>query len=199
MDGTRIHLNGENLCAPPPKDLHLRHDPRRDPVADPVDEPFLEIERLRNAANMTASVLHAHDQRSAGRIGECHDRPEGAGRRGKARLNSSVFPSGRSRISTRSMTSEVYSEAGCRIKPWSRLLERTCVARTRATPRRRPSTWASASGSPPRRSPRSRPEDPPRHQYALGTNADRNCNRRGTSCPVDTRSLMGVMPLPSAS
>jgi len=79
----RVNLHGQDLGAAPGQDLDFRYEARSDVIADQVGQPLLQIERLDDASDMAALVLHPEQQRSA--------------------LNSRVLPSGRFSSPTRSI------------------------------------------------------------------------------------------------
>jgi hypothetical protein len=44
-----MDLDRDDLCSPPRQDLYFRYEARDDVVADEVGQPFLGIERFRDA------------------------------------------------------------------------------------------------------------------------------------------------------
>jgi len=73
----RMDLQGQHLQPAPGQELDLRDEARADAVADEAGQTLPQVESGRHAANVAGAVLHADEQRAAGRVGEGDDGPFG--------------------------------------------------------------------------------------------------------------------------
>ena len=86
-----MHLYGDDLRAPPRKDLDLRQQPWRDGVAHDVRESLLNIEGLWYASHVARAVFDPDEQGTASRVGERDQGLEDAIRGGQVPLELEGF------------------------------------------------------------------------------------------------------------